>query len=287
MRRIEKTISTPYADLRVTDTESTGFPIVMLHGAGASRRVFDHQLSSQLAERHRLIAVDLPGHGESTDAFDPAVGYTLPGYANALYRALRSLGIERSVVYGWSLGGHIAIELLHERPELFAGLMLTGAPPVARGPIGMLRGFHASWDMLLASKEVFSERDIERYGRLCYRDATTPELLDDIRRTDGRSRVFLSRSMMRGDGADQKHTVETADIPIAMISGEHDPLVRVGYMASLNCKHLWDGHALVLPDTGHAVFRDAPERFNVLLMRFAADCEAYRPPVAVPVARRA
>ena len=65
---------------------------------------------------------------------------------------------------------------MHDRPELVAGLMLTGAPPVSRGPIGMLRGFHASWDMLLASKEVFSARDVERYAQLCYGDNATPEL---------------------------------------------------------------------------------------------------------------
>jgi pimeloyl-ACP methyl ester carboxylesterase len=287
MRGITRTISTTHADIRLSETEGPGFPIVLLHGSGASRNVFSSQLHSELAERHRLILVDLAGHGESGDAHDPAVGYTLQGYAAAVRQVLRSLGIERIVVFGWSLGGHIGIELLSQRPELVAGLMLTGTPPVARGPIGMLRGFHASWDLLLASKEVFSDRDVERYARLCYGDRATPELKDAVRRADGRSRVVLSRSMMRGDGADQKHTVESAQVPIAVVSGQHDPLVRLSYLASLNYSTLWDGHVHMLPGASHAAFRDDPDRFNALLMRFAADCETYRHPAEEPARRRA
>ena len=287
MRGITRTISTTHADIRLSETEGPGFPILLLHGSGANRNVFASQLHSELAERHRLILVDLAGHGESGDAHDPAAGYTLPGHAAAVWQTLRSLGIERVVVFGWSLGGHVGIELMSQRPELVAGLMLTGTPPVAHGPIGMLRGFHASWDLLLASKEVFSDRDVERYARLCYGDAVTPELKAAIRRTDGRSRVVLSRSIMRGDGADQKHTVESAQVPIAVVAGQHDPLVRLSYLAGLNYSTLWDGHVHMRPGAGHAAFRDDPERFNTLLMRFAADCEAHKFPVEVPLRRRA
>jgi pimeloyl-ACP methyl ester carboxylesterase len=287
MRRIERTIRTPHAEIRATETDGQGFPVVLLHGSGAERHVFEPQLQGPLGERHRLIALDLPGHGESTDAVDPPSGYTLPGYAQTVGEALKALGVSRAVIFGWSLGGHIGIELMSERPELVAGLMLTGAPPVARGPLGMLRGFHASWDMLLASKETFSERDVERYARLCYGEAATPALKAAIRRSDGRARVFLSRSMMRGDGADQKRAVETAGVPIAIVCGQHDPLVRTSYLAGLSYGTLWDGHVHMLAGAGHAAFRDDPERFNALLLRFAADCEAYTVPLEMPAARRA
>jgi pimeloyl-ACP methyl ester carboxylesterase len=286
MRLTQRTVSTADADIRVTESDGKGMPLLLLHGAGADHRVFDHQFESHLAERHRLIAIDLPGHGESTDAFDPVVGYSLPGYSRIVAKTMRSLGVDRAVVFGWSLGGHIAIQLMHDRPEFVAGLMLTGAPPVSRGPIGMLRGFHASWDMLLASKEVFSPRDVERYAALCYGDNVTPAMVDAIRRADGRSRVFLSRSMMRGEGGDQRMIVEQATVPVALVNGEHDPMVRLSYMASLNYGTLWDGHTVVLEGAGHAAFRDAPNRFNALLLRFAADCEAWRGSIAMPAAAR-
>src|SRR5690606_7899674 len=132
----------------------------------------------------------------------PAHDYTIPGLADCVSDVLAALRIERLAVFGWSLGGHVVIEMLHRRVGI-CGLMLTGTPPLPRGPLGMLRGFHANWDVLLASKEHYSQRDIERYALLCYGDDPPPELVEAIRRADGRFRPVLARSMMRGEGADQ------------------------------------------------------------------------------------
>ena len=286
MPETNRTIATTHAEIRLTDTGGPGLPLLMLHGSGASRKVFAPLLAGPLAERHRLVALDLPGHGESSNARDPGWGYSLTGFADIVADVLRSLDIGRVAIFGWSLGGHIAIELLHRHPGV-AGLFLTGAPPVGRGPIAMLRGFHASWDMLLASKEKFTPHDVERYALLCYGPGAPVAFLDDIRRADGRARVFFSRSIMRGDGADQKRTVEDAHVPVAIVNGEHDPFIRHGYIAGLGIPTLWDGRVHTLEGAGHAAFRDASERFTALLMRFAADAETWRDLATADVARRA
>lgn len=286
MPTIEQKIITSQADIHITESDGPGLPLLMLHGSGASRRVFEHQLNSPLAERHRLIALDLPGHGDSTDAADPAQCYTLPGLAAVVTDVLSTMQIDRVAIFGWSLGGHIAVEMLHRRPGV-AAILLTGAPPVGHGPIAMLRGFHANWDMLLPGKEKFTERDIERWSELCYGANLSADLVADIRRADGRIRPIFSRSMMRGDGADQRRVVEAARVPIAVIDGEDDPIIRHSYVAGLDIPTLWDGHAHVLPGAGHAAFRDAPERFNALLMRFAADAESWREMPEELAARRA
>jgi pimeloyl-ACP methyl ester carboxylesterase len=277
-----RTILTSHAQIRLTDSGGAGLPLLLLHGGGTSRAVFDLQMQSQLAERHRLIAIDLPGHGESSDARDPAFGYTMPGFAAVVTEVLADLGIDRLAVFGWSLGGHMAIELMSRLPGI-AGTMLMGAPPVSPGPLGMLRGFHTNWDMLLASKEKFTPRDMARYTELCFGSNLPARAMEDVARADGRCRVHVAKSMMRGDGADQRQTVEHAVAPVAMVNGEQDPFVRVGYLSTLNYANLWDGRVHLMPGAGHAAFRDQPERFNALLMRFAADAEAWREP-AVAVA---
>ena len=95
---------------------------------------------------------------------------------------VEQLELDRFMVLGWSLGGHIAIEMI-EHPRL-AGLMLCGAPPVAHGTLAMLRAFRPSWDMPLASKEDYTDRDVARFFALCYGRGATPELLDAIRTTN-------------------------------------------------------------------------------------------------------
>jgi pimeloyl-ACP methyl ester carboxylesterase len=263
----QRTVRTEQADLRLSQSSGSGIPIVLIHGSGSSRAVFARQFDSALAAAHRLIAFDLPGHGESSDAHDPATAYTIAGLAQSAAQLLDSLEIGRAVVFGWSLGGHVAIELASFH-QAVAGLMLTGAPPVSKGPFGMLRGFHAHWDMLLASKKAYSERDAERYETLCFGDTADPSFRQAILRTDGRLRSAVTRGMITGKGADQKQVVEQAAFPVAIVNGENDPFVRLGYFETLAYGSLWE-HCHVIPNTGHAPFWERPDLFNPLLARFA------------------
>ena len=241
-------------------------PVVFLHGSGSSRKVFERQLGSALADDWRLIALDLPGHGESFDASDPADAYSVEGLADTVEEVLDQLGIRRAAIFGWSLGGHIAIELL-ARNRLVAGLMLSGAPPVPPGLIGMLRGFHPSFDILLASKEAYSERDAERFETLCFDARSNPAFRQSILRTDGKARAVFSKSMMRG-GTNQRAAVLGADVPVAFVNGRHDPFVRLSYFVGLKPVHLFDDEAHVIESAGHAPFWTDADEFNPLLARF-------------------
>lgn len=263
-------IITDQATISVEDTGGDGFPVLLLHGAGASKEAFANQFVPAITEHLRLIAMDLPGHGASSDARDPNRGYSLTGYADTVADVLGELGVRRAAIYGWSLGGHIAIELM-SRTDLVAGLMLTGAPPVGRGPLAMLRGFHTSWDMLLASKEHFTERDVDRFVSLCFEDSAAPAFRAAIARADGRARPAVQRSMMRGDGADQKLTVEAASIPIAIVNGAREPFARLGYFPTVNYRTLWRDTCFVINGAGHAPFWQRPDAFNPLLRDFVDD----------------
>ena len=263
----DKTIVTRHASIRLSETSGKALPILLLHGSGASRKVFDKQMSGPLADIHRIVAIDLPGHGESSDALDPAATYTIGGLAAAVGEVLDQIGIARAVVYGWSLGGHVGIELMRSHPAV-AGLMLTGTPPVAPGPLGLLRGFHANFDLLLASKRNYTRRDAVRFMHLCFGDSAAPAFLDMILRADGRMRVNVSKGMMRGDGGDQRRTVENATVPVAIVNGAEDPFVRLNYVAGLSYASLWDQRCHVIEGAGHAPFWQVPETFNPLFNRF-------------------
>lgn len=279
-----RTLRTRHAEISIADSGGSGFPLLLIHGSGSAKEAFAPQFES--LERFRLIALDLPGHGQSGNAGDPATAYNVHGFAETIAELIASLRIDRMAVYGWSLGGHIAIELLSFHPAV-AGLMLTGTPPVAAGSLGMLRAFHTKWDLLLASKEHFSERDALRFFALCFNGHGDPGLLEAIRRSDGRVRSTAVKSMMRGDGADQKRTVEQARVPIAMVNGEHEPFARLGYVAGLDYANLWEGRCHVIEGSGHAPFRDRPEVFNALLSRFVDDVAAHQVAEPATLARSA
>ena len=242
-------------------------PVLMLHGSGGSKEVFSRQFESGLGEAYRLIAIDLPGHGASDDAADPAKIYSVRGLAAVAGAVIDALELDRPAVYGWSLGGHIAIQLAAERGDI-AGTALTGCPPIGPGPLAALRGFHARWDMLLASKEEFTDRDAQRFMRLLYGASGNADFLKSIERSDGRLRKHFLRSLMGGEGVDQKRFVETSGVPVAMINGADDPTIRHSYIEHLNYAALWEAGCQSIAGAGHAPFWEQAESFNRVAHRF-------------------
>jgi pimeloyl-ACP methyl ester carboxylesterase len=243
--------------------------VLLLHGTGASKAVFAHQFSSSLATRFRLIAIDFLGHGNSSDADDPQAAYSIGGFAETVFEVLDALHLARTTVLGWSLGGHVAIEMLRQRPLAVAGLMLTGAPPSGSGPLAMLRAFRMRPEMLFTSKPVFSLSESERFAQLCYGAQTTTALINDIVRSDGRARPVIYRSLPARVVPDQRRLVEQTPIPVAIVNGADDPIVRLSYVETLVCRQLWTHACHVIEGAGHAPFLQRPERFNALLARFA------------------
>ncbi|MCA1655149.1 MAG: alpha/beta fold hydrolase, partial [Pseudonocardiaceae bacterium] len=104
-------------------------PIVLVHGWASSAAQWREQLGdAELTARHRLIAVDLRGHGES-DKPDPADGgYDKPAtWADDLAAVLAYAG-RPAVLVGWSYGGLVLTDYLRERGTAgIVGLVLVGA----------------------------------------------------------------------------------------------------------------------------------------------------------------
>ncbi len=124
-----------------------GPAVVLLHGLTASRRYV--VMGSRLLERsgRRVIAYDARGHGHSTPAPDPrAYGYD-QDLAVDLLAVLDSLGIQRALLAGASMGAHTVVRLALEHPERVAALALI-TPAYDPDAHGGSDGEHAGWDAL-------------------------------------------------------------------------------------------------------------------------------------------
>lgn len=93
-----------------------GAPIVLLHGFTQNSRCWA-PFDAYLGTHHEIVAIDLPGHGDSA-----GIVSDLEGTAQ-----LVAAVIEPSIVIGYSMGGRIALHLALARPELVRGLVLIGA----------------------------------------------------------------------------------------------------------------------------------------------------------------
>ena len=99
-------------------------PLLMLHGAVQTRRIWDAQMPA-LSRDRRVIAPDLRGHGETTG---PVAGMTIERLAADAFGLLDALGIDRAIVCGVSLGGMVALEMAAMRPLRVAALVVADTP---------------------------------------------------------------------------------------------------------------------------------------------------------------
>ena len=265
-----RTLNTSHADIAVTETDGAGLPLVMIHGNSSCKEVFANQLNSAMGETYRMIAFDLPGHGASSDARDPEKTYSMPGYAELTIEVMHELDVDRAVVFGWSLGGHIGIELLPRFPGV-VGLMIAGAPPVTPTPEGFQEGFKPDPLLALIGKEDLTDEEVELFATGIYGAGKTPALTDALRRTDGRARSQLFATLFDGRTSDQRTVAEKSPAPLAVINGENDPIINTDFVGSLSYENQWEKHCFVLRNQGHAAFLNDPDVFNPYLERFAAD----------------
>jgi pimeloyl-ACP methyl ester carboxylesterase len=264
-------IDAPNGAIAVHESASQGPPVVLIHGNSSSSRVFSRQLNGSLGQRFRLIAVDLPGHGASDDAKDPSA-YSLPGHARAVRAVLDALAIDEAHFVGWSLGGHVALEMA---PDLRAprGFVIFGTPPLASGE-AMSEAFLPNPAMRVTFRESVDSIEASAYVAAFFRPgfANIPKFfLDDVLRTDGRARSNLGASVQRGEARDECVVARDLKVPLAVLHGGDEQLVNGRYFGSVLMPTLWRVAVQMIPYAGHTPQWETPEAFDALIEAFVKE----------------
>ena len=123
----------PDVRLHVLDFGGTGMPIVFLTGIGNNAHVFD-DFAQRFTKDHRVIAITRRGFGESSHPDGP---YDQPTLAADIHAVLDSVGIQRAILAGHSIGGYELTHFGARYPERVAGLIYldAGTDPVAADSI--------------------------------------------------------------------------------------------------------------------------------------------------------
>ena len=139
----------PKVDLRVIQRRGgSGIPFLLVHGLASNARLWDGVAEHLAAAGHESAAVDLRGHGESSQVGN---GYDWATLAADLAEVLNSLGWQRAIAAGQSWGANVTLEFAARHPDRFfnmgvaeanmmgtaAGLALSGRRPF--GPVGAAR----------------------------------------------------------------------------------------------------------------------------------------------------
>jgi 2-succinyl-6-hydroxy-2,4-cyclohexadiene-1-carboxylate synthase len=107
--------------------------LLLLHGFLGRGDDFDH-LVPALSQQYRCLCIDLPGHGQTEVHSADETLYQMPATALAIVELLDALQIQQAALYGYSMGGRLALYLALQFPNRLSHLILESASPGLRTP---------------------------------------------------------------------------------------------------------------------------------------------------------
>ena len=271
--------------LIAVDETGEGPPLVLLHGLGATRRIWS-LVTQPLAHDRRVITLDLPGFGESAPV---GTGFDLGEVSDRLARALAAHHVKAPFdLVGHSLGGAVALTLAANRPRLIRRLVLVAPAGLQsrRPPLpGALLGQSASG--LFAARRRLAPLSDRPWGRrllLAFATADGATLSSDqarmmVEASAPASRIAEATSVLAQ--ADLLPLLRAAPAPLGLLWGRRDRAVPFKLAHHILAARP-DAELEVIDWTGHVPMIERPDSFVValhnVLGRLDTDATSSGPP---------
>jgi pimeloyl-ACP methyl ester carboxylesterase len=244
--------------------QGKGAAVVLLHGFPLDRRVWEGQVAG-LSSHYRVIAVDLPGFGESDRVSQP---FTMGSLAEGVHDLLERVGALPCVLGGLSMGGYVALAYARKFPTDLTGLMLVDTRAEGDTPEG--REARATM-AALARREGNGPVVEQMLPKVTSPDAPgkRPEVVKRLREImegcPAETIALASEAMC--DREDQSGALASIPVPVLVIVGERDQITPPP-MAQFMQREIPKATLEVIPDAGHMAPMEQPQGVNRAMQGF-------------------
>lgn len=259
--------------------KANGIPVILVHGWSQAHQSWARQFSGPLADHCRLIVPDLRGHGLSDKpAHAEAYNNSAP-WAGDLHAIIETLGLERPLLIGWSMGGWVVQDYLRVHGDgNISGFSLIGSSGSTGrySPVAALE--QRENDTAVRASDMYEEElganlaATLAFLKACF--ATLPDA-DDLAIMTGFNMLCPPhvRLAARKRHEDYGPDLAKTSVPALVQWGIHERLA-VSPMPEKTVEALPNGRAIKYTDSGHAPFWEETEAFNADLLTFAQTCYA-------------
>ena len=253
---MSETLSVDGQKVSYRNREGTGDGrnVLMVHGATDHSWIWSNQLAA-LSDRHRLVAIDLPGRiGSDGPPIDNAAGF------RALVKSVTStISLEPFVFCGHSMGGSMALDFALHHPESLDGFMMVGSSP--------------SWDMSPALRLLLREDAEEALKQMAgefgdmFSQYTSQAIKDELfRQAEAVPPLTGVADMLACATYHLEDDLADIDVPAYVICGDEDEPSLPG--SRLCGEKLPRATFELVERCGHPIMVEKPEILNVALERF-------------------
>lgn len=252
---MEKDIEIDGLNIHYEETGSSdGEAVLLMHGWGCDHTTV-RSIASVLSSSKRVINVDLPGHGKSSE---PPSVWGVEDFTLFIEKFVAALNLERPNLIGHSFGGRIAI-LMSSRNDVGKVVLVDAAG------IKPHRSFKYYW-------KVYSFKTIKNLLLLLFGKEKGGKMVEKLRGKKGSADYRNSSPMMRAVmsrcvNEDLKHVMPSIKSPTLLIWGENDTATPLSDAKTME-KLIPDAGLVSFPGCGHYSFLDNPFGFKAVLKEF-------------------
>ena len=250
-----KTANRDGVNLRYRDTGSGDPALIFIHGWCCNQAMWRDQLQA-FAPKHRIIAVDLRGHGASDK---PDQDYDIAGFANDMAWLIKEIGLERPVLVGHSMGGVTTLKLLRKHPDLARAAVYVDA-----GIMPFPEEMRPLLDQTIEALKSPAYREVAAnvVKQFLFRAESPPELRDEVA-------ASMAEAPQRVMHTAIASTIDEANYPPGAVLVPSLFVKAATLQATEDqIKERYPGMEVVSMDAGHFVHMEKPVEFNTILSRF-------------------
>ena len=239
------------------EVHGEGPAVVLVHGAGGHHAIWWQQIP-HLCDRYSVIALDLPGFGNSDSDLDE---YDAKEYPASILAVLDDAGIERAALVGQSLGSPPSLSVAVSHPERVAGVILAHS----------LGGIDHEEILTMVRADRAEAEKLSVIDRLMSKQiqASEPEkvFLFQQMGTFNVARVPQLRNLWVGwTGLEAVKSAIAQGAYVCFLAGDDDAVVRPATYRRLQ-EFLPEAHYELIPGAPHSMYWEAPHLFNAALER--------------------
>ena len=257
-----------YKNEKVTFSDSgKGKVVVLLHGFLGSHKIWERTISN-LSKSYRVIAIDLPGHGNTE-----CVGYahSMDLMAKCVKAVLDSLRLKKYIIIGHSMGGYVGLAFADLFPDHLKGLCLYHSTAYADSD-------EKKKDRLRAIQAVKANRGIYTKSTIknLFASKNLKYLKDEvsfalsIAKQTGKKGIIAALHGMR-DRPRRDIILGLVNYPIMMVIGELDNVLPYDQLLEQS-QLIKNKTILYLEHDGHFGFLESPELSNKAIRKFLRKC---------------
>jgi pimeloyl-ACP methyl ester carboxylesterase len=236
--------------------------LVMMHGATVDHRMFNAQAADLMGD-YRVLVWDARGHGKSQPIGD---GFDILTCARDMLAILDSLGVEKAILIGQSMGGLIGQHLYRTAPERVRAMVVIGTTPIAKGyPKMEVLALKATMPLFnLWPYKHFIKTVANAIG---LKQETRDYALEAIAQIEHRDFLTIWKAVTLI--VDEKGIPEFVhDIPLLLIHGDADKSGTIARDMPLWAAWEPDVTYDVIPNAAHNANQDNPEAANKIIREF-------------------